>query len=182
MTAPSTSSLTISSGELFGSLNIEIIDDTVKEQNETFLIAVHIQDSCLPLIIDGNDTFTITIIDNEGIVIWILIRDLLIVIFTELMVEFSQAIFSGLESSGGIAVMLNLLGGTASYTFNVTITLSSSSATGKRLFANIISCITYVVTKLFTFMIRILTMLLYHATLYQFRQFIFITFRWYRLR
>ena len=51
------------------------------------------------------------------------------------MVEFSQALFSGLESSGGIAVMLNLLGGTASYIFNVTITLSSSSATGKKLLA-----------------------------------------------
>ena len=65
-TTPSTSSLTISSGELFGSFDIEIIDDTVKEQNETFLIAVRIQDSCLPLVIDGNDTFTVTIIDNEG--------------------------------------------------------------------------------------------------------------------
>ena len=51
--------------------------------------------------------------------------------FTELSVEFSQVLFSGLESSGGIAVMLNLLGGTASYTFNVTVTLSSSSASGK---------------------------------------------------
>ena len=65
-TTPSTSSLIISSGELFGSLDIEIIDDTVKEQNETFLIAVRIQDSCLPLVIDGNNTFTVTIIDNEG--------------------------------------------------------------------------------------------------------------------
>ena len=40
-------------------------------------------------------------------------------------------LFSGFESSGGIVVMLNLLGGTASYAFNVTVTLSSSSASGK---------------------------------------------------
>ena len=69
MIAPLTSYLTISSGELYGSLDIDIIDDTVKEQNETFLITVHIQDSCLSLVINGNDTFTITITDNEGIYI-----------------------------------------------------------------------------------------------------------------
>lgn len=46
------------------------------------------------------------------------------------MVEFSRAQFSGLESSEAITVILNLLGGTASSAFNVTITLSSSSATG----------------------------------------------------
>lgn len=66
MTTRSTSSVTISSGELFGSLNMEIIDDTVKEQNETFIIRVHVETSCLPLVIKGNNNFTITIIDNEG--------------------------------------------------------------------------------------------------------------------
>jgi len=67
MSVSSMSSLTISSGELSGSLPIEVIDDIVKEQDETFLITVHIQDSCLPLVINGNNTFAITIIDNEGI-------------------------------------------------------------------------------------------------------------------
>lgn len=66
MNAPSTSSLTIRSGELFGSLSIEVIDDAVQEQNETFVITVQIQPSCLPLVINGNNNSTITIIDNEG--------------------------------------------------------------------------------------------------------------------
>lgn len=66
MAAPSVSSLIISSGEIFGSIKMKIIDDTIKEQNETFFITVHIQDNCLPLIINGNNTFTVTIIDNEG--------------------------------------------------------------------------------------------------------------------
>ena len=66
ISVPSMSSLTIGRGELSGSLSIEIIDDAVKEQNETFLITVLILDSCLPLVFDENDTFAITIIDNEG--------------------------------------------------------------------------------------------------------------------
>ena len=65
LTAPSTS-LTIISGELSGSLKIEVNDDTVKEENETFLISVYIQDSCLPLVINRNNNFTITVIDDDG--------------------------------------------------------------------------------------------------------------------
>ena len=65
LTAPS-SSLTISSGELFASVNIEVNDDTVKEENKTFLISVLIQNNCLPLVINGNNNFTITVIDDEG--------------------------------------------------------------------------------------------------------------------
>jgi len=62
------SSLTISSGEIFGSFNVKIIDDTIQEQNETFHVTVQLQHSCLPLSINGKDSesFEITIIDNEG--------------------------------------------------------------------------------------------------------------------
>ena len=53
----------------------------------------------------------------------------------ELTVEFSKEQFSGSELSNGISVMLKLLGGTLSEPFNVTILLSSSTATGKKMFA-----------------------------------------------
>ena len=65
LTVPS-SSLTINSGELFGSVIVEVIDDTVKEENETFFVSVHIQKNCLPLVITGNNNFAITVIDDEG--------------------------------------------------------------------------------------------------------------------
>jgi len=45
---------------------VNIIDDTVQEENETFSLAVALQPSCLPVTINGDHSFIITIIDDEG--------------------------------------------------------------------------------------------------------------------
>ena len=45
---------------------MNIIDDTVQEENETFSLTVDLQSSCLPVTINGDHSYTITIIDDEG--------------------------------------------------------------------------------------------------------------------
>ena len=65
-----TSAFKIVSGSASGSISINIIDDTVQENNETFNVTLQLQplSSCLPvtLAIAGENSFTITIIDDEG--------------------------------------------------------------------------------------------------------------------
>jgi len=61
-----TSSVTIPRGELSVSFSVNIIDDSVQEENETFSLTVDLQSSCLPITINGDHSFTITIIDDEG--------------------------------------------------------------------------------------------------------------------
>ena len=48
---------------------MNIIDDTVQEENETFSLTVDLRPCCLPVAINGDHAFTITIIDDEGIVV-----------------------------------------------------------------------------------------------------------------
>jgi len=49
--------------------NVDIIDDTVQENNETFSLAVSLRSTCLPVSITDDQLYNITILDNEGIVI-----------------------------------------------------------------------------------------------------------------
>ena len=61
-----TSSVNILSGLTSGLILINIIDNKIQEPNETFNVALQLQSSCLPVALIGQDTFTITIIDDEG--------------------------------------------------------------------------------------------------------------------
>lgn len=71
------SSVNIISGFMSGSMSINIIDNTIQEPNETFNVSFHLQESCLPISIIGNNSFTITIIDDEGhLMFWQLHYDL----------------------------------------------------------------------------------------------------------
>ena len=45
-----------------GSMNINIIDDTVQEHNETFTVTLQLAPSCLPVTLIGENSFNITII------------------------------------------------------------------------------------------------------------------------
>ena len=49
----------------------------------------------------------------------------------ELTVQFSDLVFSGEEKSGSIIVIVDLIGGTASHDFSVSVTMSPVTATGK---------------------------------------------------
>ena len=65
-----TSAVKIVGGSASGSISINIIDDTMQEYNETFNVTLQLEplSSCLPitLAIAGENSFTITIIDDEG--------------------------------------------------------------------------------------------------------------------
>lgn len=65
-----TSPVSIASGQTSGSMNINIIDDTVQEYNETFNIAFTLQQECLDINLIGENSFNITIIDDEGYLIF----------------------------------------------------------------------------------------------------------------
>ena len=64
-----TSTVSIVSGSRPGSVRINILHDTVQEYNETFNVTLQLQPdfSChLPITLNGENSFTITIIDDEG--------------------------------------------------------------------------------------------------------------------
>ena len=56
---------------------------------------------------------------------------LCVITLIELTVQFSTTTFSGREESGSIIVTVDLLGGTASHDFTVSVTTLSATATGE---------------------------------------------------
>ena len=58
--------VTISAGSLTSSFNVNIINDMIQEDNETFNIAIRLLPSCLSLSL-GTSSSTVMIIDNDGI-------------------------------------------------------------------------------------------------------------------
>jgi len=72
LSSPLTSTLTIPSGELSVSFSVDIMDDKISEQNETFIVTIDLQPSYIPVLFSSNQSFTITIIDDEGndILVW----------------------------------------------------------------------------------------------------------------
>ena len=45
---------------------MNVVNDSIQEENETFSLTVDLQSSCLPVTINDDHSFTITIIDDEG--------------------------------------------------------------------------------------------------------------------
>jgi len=66
ISSPVTSSVIIPSGQLSVRFSVNIINDAIREENETFSLTVDLQSGCLPVTINGEHSFTITIIDDEG--------------------------------------------------------------------------------------------------------------------
>ena len=62
--------VTISAGSTSSSFNVDIIDDMIQEDNETFHIAIRLLPSCLSLSL-GNSSSTVMIIDDEGTPIYV---------------------------------------------------------------------------------------------------------------
>ena len=58
--------MTISAGSTSSSSSIDIINDMVQEDNETFNIIIRLLPSCLSLSL-GTSSSTVTIIDDDGI-------------------------------------------------------------------------------------------------------------------
>ena len=57
--------LTISAGSTSSSFDVDIINDMIQEDNETFNITIRLLPSCLSLSL-ATSTSTVTIIDNDG--------------------------------------------------------------------------------------------------------------------
>ena len=57
--------LTISAGSTSSSFSIDIINDMIQEDNETFNIAIRLLPSCLSLSL-GTSSSTVMISDNDG--------------------------------------------------------------------------------------------------------------------
>ena len=57
--------VTISAGSTSSLFSIDIINDMIQEDNETFSIEIGILSSCLSLSLDASSS-TVTIIDDEG--------------------------------------------------------------------------------------------------------------------
>ena len=57
--------ITVSAGSTSSSFNVDIIDDMIQEDNETFNIAIRLLPSCLSLSL-GTSSSTVTIIDDDG--------------------------------------------------------------------------------------------------------------------
>ena len=65
MSTASVFNTTISAGSTSSSFSVDIIDDMIQEDNETFNIAIRLLPSCLSLTL-GTSSSTVTIIDNDG--------------------------------------------------------------------------------------------------------------------
>ena len=65
MSTPLIFNVTISAGSSSESFDVDIIDDMIQEDNETFNIAIRLLPSCLSLSL-GTSSSTLTIIDNDG--------------------------------------------------------------------------------------------------------------------
>ena len=59
------STVTIPAGSTSSSFSIDIVDNRIQEDNETFNIAIRLLPSCLSLSL-GTSSSTVTIIDNDG--------------------------------------------------------------------------------------------------------------------
>ena len=57
--------VTITAGSTSSSFEIDIFNDTIQEDNETFNITIKLLPSCLSLSL-GTSSSTVTIVDNDG--------------------------------------------------------------------------------------------------------------------
>ena len=57
--------VTLSTGAISSSFNIDIIDDVIHEDNETFTITIRLLPSCLSLSL-GTSSSTVNIVDSDG--------------------------------------------------------------------------------------------------------------------
>ena len=90
------------------SFNVDIFNDMIQEDNETFNIAIRLLPSCVSLSLDASSS-TVTIIGDD------------------VSVRFTQDQFTGSEATGFVLVNLELTGGTSDSTFDVFVILSEQS-------------------------------------------------------
>ena len=126
--------VTISAGSTSSSFSVDIINDMIQEDNETFHITIRLLPSCLSLSL-GTSSSTVTIIDDEGIC---MIRNINMCLYydcyhyhTVAVIDFTSPTFRGSESDEVVSVQVMILGGiVSSRDIHVVITLISITAEG----------------------------------------------------
>ena len=108
MSTAFTFTVTILAGSKFSSFDVDIINDVIQEDNETFNIAIRLLPSCLSLSL-GTSSSTVTIVDDD------------------VSVTFAQDQFTGSEAMGFVLVNLELIGGTSDSPFDVFVIPSEQS-------------------------------------------------------
>ena len=126
--------VTISAGSTSSSFSIDIINDMIQEDNETFNITIRLLPNCLSLSLRTSSS-TVMIIDDDGIYIHILIYTIMVDTYyyhsLVIMIDFASSRFNGSESDEVVAVQIMTLGGIISTkNFDVNITFVSISADG----------------------------------------------------
>ena len=119
--------VTIPAGGLSSSFSIDIIDDTIQENNETFNIAIRLVPSCLSLSV-GTASSTVTIVDNDeqgmqllNEVMWQLVY---ILTSVDLVVCFSESQLNVTEDQGSAMIVLTL---TVPSPFDISVTVISTN-------------------------------------------------------
>ena len=102
--------VTIFAGLKSSSFNVDIFNDMIQEDNETFNIAIRVLPSCVSLSLDASSS-TVTIIDDD------------------VSVRFTQDHFTGSEAMGFVMVNLELTGRTSDSPFDVFVIPSEQSPT-----------------------------------------------------
>ena len=73
--------VTITAGSTSSSFSVDIIDDMIQEDNETFNITIRLLPSCLSLLL-GTSSSTVTVIDNDGKIITMICVIIVYIIIT----------------------------------------------------------------------------------------------------
>ena len=128
--------VTISAGSTSSSFMIDIIDDMIQEDNETFNIEIRLLSNCLSSALAISSS-TVTITDNDGTINFNIVKFLVIMIiitvtvFVVAKIQFASSMFSGDEASGRLSVVIIILGGvTSSKDINIPIMFTNKTATG----------------------------------------------------
>ena len=100
------------------------MSDNIVEGDEIFSMNLTVSKNLSPKIIAGSvTTATGIILDSSGKELHIMICHILtVILITDIIVRFTQTQYTGSEDTGFVLVTLELVGGTSSRPFNVTVT------------------------------------------------------------
>ena len=102
--------VTITAGSTSSSFSVDIINDMIQEDNETFNITIRLLPTCLSLTL-GTSSSTVAIIDNDGNSNNMYISNVVsVIVIIEVVIEFQSTTFSGTETSGVISVTVVISG------------------------------------------------------------------------
>ena len=124
--------VTITAGMTSSSFDVDIIDDMIQDGDEMFTISIRLISTCLPVTINS-DTTTVTIIDDEGMVVTFITActyNSYTFVHLVLRVQFASATYSAVETSGELFITIIIRGGVPTRNVAINITFSILTATG----------------------------------------------------